>query len=549
MARRQVIVKRLSAIENFGAMDVLCSDKTGTLTKGEVTLSGAHGLSGEESAKTRLYAYLNAAFETSYADPIDEALRRLKPPEAPAWTKLDEEPYDFVRKRLSVLAASGERHVIVTKGALANVLAVCEQAEAADGRVVPLEEARAEIDKRYQGYSEQGLRVLGLAYREVAGGSLRDRCHEAGMTFLGFLLFSDPLKDEIGEAIASLERLGVSLKVITGDNRLIAGTICAEIGLHPERLLTGPAIAQMSDEALVRRIATTDVFAEVEPNQKARIILACRKAGHVVGYLGDGINDGPALHAADVGISVEGAADVAKEAADFVMLRKDLRVLAAGVTAGRLTFANTLKYVFMATSANFGNMFSMAGASMFLSFLPLLPTQILLTNLMTDFPEMTIAVDTVDAEALERPQRWDLGFIRRFMVTFGLISSVFDFLTFAVLIWGMQASPKVFRTGWFVESVLSASLIVLVIRTRRPFFRSLPATPLLLTTLGVAVATLALPLTALGRVFAFEPLPLRFYGLILGILALYVTVAELAKRVFYRPQARSVMLGVRRRRV
>ncbi len=354
------------------------------------------------------------------------------------------------------------------------------------------------------------------------------------MTFLGFLVLFDPPKPGIAETIGRLKDLGVSLKVITGDNALVASHVMRQVGFADPRVVAGPELRDTGDEALRTRVTGIDVFAEVDPNQKERIILALKKAGHVVGYMGDGINDASALHSADVGISVDTAVDVAKEAADIVLLEKGLHVLVEGVGEGRTTFANTLQYVFMATSANFGNMFSMAGASLFLPFLPLLPKQILLTNLMTDFPEMTIATDTVDREMVEKPRRWDIGHIRKFMTTFGILSSVFDYLTFGVLLLVLHASPDQFRTAWFVESVISASLIVLVIRSRKPFFRSRPGSALVAATVLVGAATLALPLTPIAGPFGFRPLPTPFLLLLGAIVALYVLAAEAAKRAFYR---------------
>jgi len=353
------------------------------------------------------------------------------------------------------------------------------------------------------------------------------------MTFVGFLVFFDPPKPGIAETIGRLKSLGVSMKMITGDNSLVASHVLRQVGFPDPRILTGPRLRETSDEALVGQVTEVDVFAEVEPNQKERIILALKKAGNVVGYMGDGINDASALHSADVGISVDSAVDVAKEAAEIVLLEKDLGVLVQGVREGRNTFANTLKYVFMATSANFGNMFSMAGASLFLPFLPLLPKQILLTNLMTDFPEMTIATDAVDSEQVARPRRWDIGAIRKFMVTFGLLSSVFDFLTFGLLVFVLHATPEQFRTGWFLESVVSASLIVLVIRTRKPFFRSRPGKHLMLATFLVVVATLVLPFTPVARLFDFRPLAISFVILLGGIAALYIIATEITKKLFY----------------
>jgi Mg2+-importing ATPase len=353
------------------------------------------------------------------------------------------------------------------------------------------------------------------------------------MTFLGFLVLFDPPKANIIETITALKSLGVSLKIITGDNQLVAANVSQQMGLSKTKIVTGPDLRQLSDEALLRRVVDVDVFAEIEPNQKERIILALRKAGNVVGYMGDGINDASALHAADVGISVESGVDVCKEAADIVLLEKDLGVLVQGVREGRTTFANTLKYVFMATSANFGNMFSMAGVSLFLPFLPLLPKQILLTNLLTDFPEMTIATDRVDNEMIDYPRRWNIQAIRKFMITFGLVSSVFDYLTFGALLVILHASQDQFRTGWFLESVISASLIVLVIRTRKPSFKSRPSKYLLMATLLVVVVTLLLPLTALGTILGLHPLPVSFLLLIGIIVVAYIIAAEIAKRVFY----------------
>ena len=357
---------------------------------------------------------------------------------------------------------------------------------------------------------------------------------ETGMTFLGFLVLFDPPKPKIIETIASLKNLGVALKIITGDNHLVAANVSQQMGLSNTKILTGPDLRRLSDGALLQRVVDVDVFAEIEPNQKERIIVALKKAGNVVGYMGDGINDASALHAADVGISVESAVDVAKEAADIVLLEKDLGVLVQGVREGRTTFANTLKYVFMATSANFGNMFSMAGVSLFLPFLPLLPKQILLTNLLTDFPEMTIATDRVDSEMVDYPRRWDIKAIRKFMITFGLVSSVFDYLTFGALVTILHATQDQFRTGWFLESVISASLIVLVIRSRQPFFKSRPAKYLLMATLLTVIVTTVLPFTPLGGIFGFSRLPISFLVLIGIIIIAYIITAEMAKTVFYK---------------
>jgi Mg2+-importing ATPase len=535
LALKKVIVKRLASIENFGSMNVLCSDKTGTLTEGIVHVKSALNVDGNESEKVLLFAYLNSFYERGFTNPIDEAICSYRKFDLADYQKLDEEPYDFVRKRLSILLSKGNAHLMITKGALQNVLAVCSSAEISTGAIVDIEGVREKIHQRFEELSSQGLRTIGIAYRDIGSASQITKDHEAYMTFLGFLVLFDPVKPGIVETIAELRSLGISLKIITGDNRLVASHLSQQIGLSNTRILTGPELRRMSDEALLKQVNEADVFAEVEPNQKERIILALKKAKNVVGYMGDGLNDASALHAADVGISVDSAVDVAKDAADIVLLEKNLAVLLQGVQEGRTTFANTLKYVFMATSANFGNMFSMAGASLFLPFLPLLPKQILLTNLLTDFPEMTIATDNVDKELVEKPRRWNISFIRNFMMTFGLLSSVFDYLTFGVLFFILHASPEEFRAGWFLESVISASLVVLVVRTRMPFFKSIPGKKLLTATLLVISVTLVLPFISVGRkLFGFTALPISFLVLMGVIVALYIISAELVKKVFYK---------------
>jgi P-type Mg2+ transporter len=533
MAQAKVIVKRLASIENFGSMNVICSDKTGTLTEGSVHLQSALDVEGAPSDQVLLYAYLNAFYETGFTNPIDEAIRTHRKFDLSSYRKVDEIPYDFLRKRLSILVAHDETHLMVTKGALASVLAVCASADAGGGTLVDIVARRDRIQQHFEAFSHQGYRTLGVAYKNMGTESRISKDHEAGLTFLGFLVLFDPPKPNILETIVRLKNLGVSLKVITGDNHLVAAHVSQQMGLSRTQIITGAALRELSDDALLKRVVDTDVFAEIEPNQKERIILALRKAGNVVGYMGDGINDASALHAADVGISVESAVDVAKEAADIVLLEKDLGVLVQGVREGRTTFANTLKYVFMATSANFGNMFSMAGVSLFLPFLPLLPKQILLTNLLTDFPEMAIATDTVDNEMVDYPRRWDIKAIRKFMMIFGLLSSVFDYLTFGALLFILHAAPDRFRTGWFLESVVSASLIVLVIRSRKPFFKSRPSPYLLTATLLVMVVTLMLPFTPLGEIFGFSQLPIAFPLLIGIIVIMYMITAEMAKTVFY----------------
>jgi len=534
MAQQKVIVKRLASIENFGVMNVLCSDKTGTLTEGVVRLQTAIDIDGKENEKVLLYAYLNAYYETGFMNPIDEAIRTHRQFDVSSYQKMDEVPYDFLRKKLSILVSHNNNHIMITKGALKNILDVCSLAETSNGTTVDINVVRKQVDKRFEELSQNGFRTLGIAYKDVSSKSIIDKEDETGMTLLGILVLFDPPKQDIIKVINQLKRLGVSLKIITGDNIRVATSISQQIGLSNPQILTSLELRKMSDEALMHQVNNIDVFAEVEPNQKERIIRALSKAGNVVGYMGDGINDASALHTADVGISVDSAVDIAKESADIVLLEKDLGVLVQGVKEGRKTFANTLKYVFMATSANFGNMFSMAGASLFLPFLPLLPKQILLLNLLTDFPEMTISTDSVDEELVEKPRRWDIKFIRHFMTTFGLISSIFDYLTFGLLLFILRSTTVQFRTGWFLESVISATLIVLVIRSRKPFFKSKPGKYLLITTLMIIGITLIFPFTPFSKIFGFSPLPFSFILLICLIIALYVISAELAKKLFYK---------------
>lgn len=524
MAKKKVIVKRLASIENFGQMDVLCSDKTGTVTLGKISLDAAVGVDGKESASCALYAFLNAHFQSGYANPLDAAILTSLTLDAAGWEKISETPYDFVRKRLSVALQREGKTVLIAKGAVPQMLSVCAKAEAG-GKIVPLAQVQSLVEAYFEKKSQEGYRTLAVAFGEGE--------KEEDLTLCGFLHFLDPVKPGIVEAVAELRRKGVALKIVTGDHRSIAAHAAAALGMAHASLITGEELHKTSDRALLKVVQEKNVFAEIEPNEKERIILALRKAGHVVGFLGDGVNDVSALHSADVGIAVDSGADAAKEAADLILLEKDLGVLREGVEEGRCTFVNTLKYVYMAASANFGNMFSMAGASLFLNFLPLLPKQVLLTNFLTDFPEMAIATDRVDAETVARPVRWDLPFIRKFMIVFGLISSVFDFLTFGVLLYFLKADETLFQSGWFVESVLSATLIVLAIRTRGPIYRSKPGKLLLFSVLAVAIGVLFVPVSPLAQLFHFTPLPLAFYGTLAGIVVLYIGAVEIAKKFFF----------------
>lgn len=536
MAKLGVIVRRLNSIENLGSMDVLCTDKTGTLTAGVVKLDGAFDVNGQPSVEVLRLAGLNASFQSGLANSLDEAViaaLKVNAVDLGAAQKVDEIPYDFVRKSLSVVVAdpAGAR-MLITKGALDNILALCVTA---GGDQAPLDIAlRARIEVQLDEWSSQGYRVLGVASRavKVRSGSYT-RIDEQGLNFAGFLLFMDPPKLDASQTLIDLMQRGVKIKIITGDNHQVARHVAEAVKLPITNLITGRELNDMGDEALMHATERTTVFAEVDPNQKERIIIALQKTGHVVGYMGDGINDALALHAADVGISVDTAVDVAKDAADFVLLRKDLGILRLGIDEGRMTFANTLKYILTTISANFGNMFSMAIASVFLPFLPLLASQILLNNFLSDIPATAIAGDRVDPEMLTRPRRWDTDFIRNYMVVFGLLSSVFDLLTFGVLLWMFKAAPEEFRTGWFVESLLTELVIALVVRTRRPFYRSRPGNLLLMTTFAVVAVALMLPYLPFISIFGFVPLPAP---VMLGMIALtlsYVFAVEMAKKFFY----------------
>ena len=553
MVRNKVIVKRLAALENLGSMNILCSDKTGTLTIGNVQLESTIDIDGNSSDKVLLYSYLNSAYETAFTNPIDKAIKDYcyNKFDLKDYDKIDEIPYDFIRKRLSVLVSYDNKSsteytdinkysFIVTKGALNNILEVCSTAERC-GKIVGLSEVRQEITQRYEELGKQGLRVLGLCYKNFKARLQQDNIRidkkdETEMTFLGYIVFFDPLKNDVIESISKLRRLGILVKIISGDNKYVVANLAKQIGMFNSTILVGQEIHRISFDALVNKVNEIDIFAEIEPNQKEQIILALRiSEKNVVGYLGDGINDATAIHAADVGISVNSAPNVTKEASDFVLLEKDLSVLAEGVIEGRKTFANTLKYVFMATSANFGNMFSMAGASLFLPFLPLLPKQILLMNLLTDLPEMTISTDNVDPETIAKPRRWDIKFIRKFMIVFGLLSTLFDLITFGILLYYLHpGSIEQFRTTWFLESIISACIIVLVIRTARPIFKSRPKRYLILSTLITISIVMILPYTAIGKAFGLTEIPVSFMIAIGLIVSAYAISSEIIKRIFYR---------------
>jgi Mg2+-importing ATPase len=541
MARRGVIVRRLDAIENLGSIDILCTDKTGTLTEGVIVLHDAADASGRSSTKVRQLAFLNAAFETGIDNPLDAALVTVG--ESVGLTtrgsrKIDEIPYDFRRKRLTIVMAEdsdASQHLIVTKGAFSSVLAICTSLDR-DGVDVPLTtNLRQELEAFYQAKGEAGFRVLAVAKRKIAAKDRYGHDDEGGMAFAGFLVFFDPPKPDAQQTIRDLTNLGIRVKVISGDNRHVTAHLAEAVGLDPTSILTGDELAKLKDEALWHLAPRTDLFVEVDPQQKERIVRALQRIGHAVGYLGDGINDAPALHAADVGISVDQAADVARESADIILLKPDLDVLRRGVEDGRCTFANTLKYICITTSANFGNMISMALATPLLPFLPLAAKQILLNNFLSDLPSIAISTDNVDPETVTRAQRWQIRDVQRFMVVFGLISSVFDLVTFAMLLLVFHADQATFQTTWFVISLLTELAVVLVLRTRRPAFRSRPSRLLLWTTIAVTITALTIPfLGPLASAFGFAPLSALQMGAVVIVVVGYIAATEGAKAWFYK---------------
>jgi Mg2+-importing ATPase len=531
MARHGVLVRRLNAIENLGSMDTLCTDKTGTITEGAISLEGAYDPWGRPSADAQRYGAWNAALETGLENPLDDAILAGGAADLSGVRKRAELPFDFVRKRVTVVVDAGGATLLVTKGAVHQVLEISTRLP--DGSTLD-EAARSRIDERCRTWSEGGLRLLAVATRTLESPPADTRAEERGLTLVGFLTFLDEPKADAKAALANLARLGVSVKIITGDTKAVTQHVAALVGINPTRVLTGGELDEMNDEALWRRAEGNDLFVEVDPNQKERIIVALKKMGHVVGFLGDGVNDAPAMHAADTSLSVEHAVDVARQAADFVLLERDLDVIRAGIEEGRRTFANTMKYVLTTTSANLGNMISMAAASLFLPFLPLTAGQILLNNFLSDVPAVGIANDAVDVELVDRPRRWDIRFIGRYMVQFGALSSLFDFVTFGLLLVVFRATPAVFRTGWFVESLLTELVIALVVRSRRPFFRSRPGTLLLMSTLALIAFTFVLPQIPGVHVFGFVPLSWPMLAMIAGITAAYVVSAEILKAWFYR---------------
>lgn len=541
MAALKVIVKRPSAIQDMGAMDVLCTDKTGTLTEARIRLERHVDAAGQDSPQVLALAYLNSYFESGLKSPLDDAILAHQEIDVSGWRKIDEVPFDFERRRVSVLLERAGARRLVVKGAPEDILRLCTHYQDSAGAALALDAtARTRIDALFDSLGQEGFRVLGIAWRDV----VIDHPHavvsdESELVFAGFAAFLDPPKASAGEALKAMAASGVAVKIVTGDNELVTRHVCTQLGVAIEGVLTGTELAALNDDALRARVEGVNLFCRVNPAQKNRIILALKARGHVVGYLGDGINDAPSLHTADVGLSVEGAVDVAKQAAAMILLEKDLMVLHKGLLEGRRTFGNVMKYIMMATSSNFGNMFSMAAATLFLPFLPMLPLQILLNNLLYDVSEVTLPLDNVDREDLAQPKRWDMAFIRNFMLTIGPVSSLFDFLTFYLLIRLFDAHESLFRTGWFVESIATQVLVIFVIRTRRNPLRSHPNRWLILTSLAVVAVAMLLPFTPLASYLGFTALPLSFFGLLAVLLISYLLMVEGAKQWFYKHLAKA----------
>jgi P-type Mg2+ transporter len=545
MSRKQVIVKRLAAIHDLGQMDILCTDKTGTLTEARIRLERHVDIQGDESERVVELAYINSHFETGLRNPLDEAILQHKEVDVSHWNKIDEVPFDFERRRVSVLVEHAKQRMLIVKGAPEDALRLCTRYENGD-ELVPLDNsARRAAMQLFDSLGRDGFRVLAIAWRDVP----LDHPHavvddETELTFAGFAAFLDPPKLDAAAALNDLHQSGVAVKILTGDNELVTQHICSTLGMPITGVLLGSAIATLDDAALSVQAESANLFCRVTPAQKNRIVTLLRRRNHTVGYLGDGINDAPALHTADVGISVDSAADVAKDAADLILLEHSLDALREGVLEGRRTFSNIQKYLMMGTSSNFGNMFSMAGATIFLPFLPMTPIQILLNNLLYDISEVAIPFDDVEPADIAKPRAWNVDFIRNFMLVLGPVSSLFDFLTFYVLLVVLHADKALFQTGWFIESLATQVLVIFIIRTRENPLHSKPNPLLLLTSLTIVPLAVVLPLTPIGQYFGFVPPPPQFFVILLLMVIGYLILVEIVKRRFYRNNAISRDVGL-----
>jgi Mg2+-importing ATPase len=540
MAKQKVIVKHLESIQNFGSIDTLCSDKTGTLTSGETKLEGHLDLLGKESERVLLFGYLNSTYQTGIKSPLDEAILLHGTVDVSAYSKVGEIPFDFERRCLSVVVRHENDTLLIIKGAPESVLKNCSAYES-NGERKPLDgvsdEARTTYESRYRDLSAQGYRVLAVAYRTLPQQDVYRKTNEQDLILCGFLTFADPPKADVAQVLQALKGDGVQVKIVTGDNELVTRHVCEQVGLESKRIVLGSELEQMTDPALAQVVEEVNIFARVSPAQKNRIILALKSRKHVVGYIGDGINDAPSLHAADVGISVSTAVDVAKDAADIILLEQSLQVLHNGILEGRKAFGNVIKYLLMGTSSNFGNMFSMAGAYVFLPFLPMLPTQILLNTFLYDLSQVTIPTDNVDVSYIKKPQRWDIGLFRNFMLIIGPISSIFDFLTFFILLRVFHAGAVLFHTGWFVESLATQTLVLFIIRTVGNPLRSRPSRPLTITTLLIVAIGILLPYSPLAGPLGFVPLPPLYFLFLAGMMVSYLLLVELVKRRLMRRYA------------
>ena len=536
MAKEQVIVKHLSAIQNLGSIDVLCSDKTGTITRGVMVLESSCDALGQPAAAPLFYARLNSKFETGIKSPLDSAiLETPETAEALAFQKVAEIPFDFERRRLSVVLESAGQRWLIAKGSPEGLLECATHYTGSAGTELPLgNEERAKCRATYEALGSRGFRVLAVAKRPVASATAYQRVDECELVLLGFLAFADPPREGACEAIAALRADGVRVVILTGDNELVTRHVCGKVGLDATQVVLGSELESLTDAAVAQLAERTAVFARLSPAQKSRVILALKQRSHAVGYLGDGINDAPSLHAADVGISVSSAVDVARDAADIILLEPGLGVLHRGIIEGRRAFGNVTKYLLMGTSSNFGNMFSMAAASVFLSFLPMLPTQVLLNNLLYDLAQVTIPTDNVDPEVIRTPQRWDIRTIRNFMLVIGPISSLYDLLTFVVLLRVFHAGEVLFHTGWFVESLATQTLVLFVIRTPKNPLQSRPSRPLMISAAVIVALGVALPYSPLAQVLGFVPLPAAYFLFLVTATLTYLVVVQYAKHLLLR---------------
>jgi len=536
MAKKDVIVKHLSSIENFGSMDFLCTDKTGTLTKDHISLIKYIDGAGSESQKTLELGYLSSHFHTGVQNPLDNAISEFKNIAIGRYQKVDEIPYDFSRKRSSMVVVLNNQRILISKGAPEEIFKICKQVEI-NNKISDYKKQQKVIEKQFSILSQEGFRVLAICYKLMANNGTTNYNNniEKDMIFAGYLAFLDPPKEDVAKTIAELNKLGIEIKILTGDNDLLTQKICNDIGLKITGTITGPELKKMNDVELSKKVISTTIFARITPDQKERIILALKNLGKSVGFLGDGINDATALKAADVSISVNNAVDIAKESADIILLQKNLESLKDGVVEGRKTFHNTLKYVLMGLSSNFGNMFSMMGASAFLPFLPMLPSQILFNNFIYDASQVSLPTDSVDEDDLLKPAHWDLKFIRNYMIVFGLMSSIFDFLTFFLLYYVYHLGEHQFQTGWFIESMATQIFVIYIIRTKKiPFFQSSPSKALFATTFLAVVFAWLWQFTPMGKLMQFATIPVYVMAIILGYVLVYLILVQIVKVIFYR---------------